>query len=139
MTLICVDNGCAAALEDAGAPLIGHVDMTVNEIARLILIDQVQQALEAPVSPIAVISALKSRGMGYNDVHSAGSPQFKTQFPDAPCHLPLAVLVGASAVQGAAAQPQDSQSVDSDQLVLDTITAFRRILVIASVMVPVNV
>lgn len=139
MPFVGVDDGRISPLEDTGPSVVGHVNMAMDEIARLILVNQIQQTLKSLMCPVAVVSVSKGRGVGDNNVYTSGTPQLKAQLPNAPCHLPLAVLMGAAVVKKTAAQTEDAQAFDGEQLVLNAIAALRRILFIAPVMISVDV
>ena len=64
--------------------------------------------------------------VGQHDIHPAGAADLPAQPPDAQAHLPLGVLVGAAAVERAAAQTEDAQTVDDDEPVVDTVAALGR-------------
>ena len=113
--------------------------MTVDEKTGLILVDQIHKGLEAPVDKILLVAQTPRGRMGQNDVHSLKLAQLPPQLADPAAHLLFRVLMGAAVIERAAAQSHDPQSLHADQIPVDTVTALRRDLLIAAVVIAVDI
>ena len=111
----------------------------MHQIPGLILIQQREKGLEAPMGHIVLIPEAPHRGMGQHNIHPAGQGQLEPQPVNAPAHLLFRILMGPAVIQGAAAQTQNAQPAHSDQLPVNALAALRRPLGIAAVVVAVYI
>ena len=107
----------------------------MHQISGLILIQQREKSLKAPMGHIVLIPEAPHRGMGQHNVHPAGQGQLQPQPVNAPAHLLFRILMGPAVIQGAAAQTQNAQPAHSDQLPVNALAALRRPLGIAAVVI----
>ena len=113
-----------AALGDAVA--IGAVDVAVDEVSGLVLVQQVVEALEAPVGEGVEVVQSPGGGVGEQDVEAAAAADLQSQPPDAHGHLPLGVHAQTVFIPVGAAQAQDAHPVLDHDPVLRAQAALRR-------------
>ena len=115
------------------------MDMAVYQVHGLVLFQQIPEAVKAPVRPVFRVAHTLRRCMGHHDIHTAGAPQLPAQAADPPAHLPLGILVFAGMIFAAAPQTQDPDAVVDNDMVINTVAALRRNLIIVHIMVTVNI
>ena len=135
-----IDDLCIPAAE---APLeaagIALVDVPVDENCRPVFLDQFQEGLVPSVRDIFLVSVSPYRCMCQDDIHSAGFTDLSAEFTDSAFHLPLAIRIEAFIVDHRSSKAKDTQSFHRNKTVLDTVTAFGRVLQIAAVMVAMDI
>ena len=118
---------------------VAHVDMAVEEVLGLVGVDDLQEALEAPVGKVVAVAHPLGGRVGQDDVHAAVFGDLPFELSDAAAHLLFGVLVGAGAVFPAAAQTQDPQTPVFHDVAVDAVAALGGLLLVAGVVVAVNV
>jgi len=111
----------------------------MHPILGFVSVHQVGVTSEATVDMVSSVSSPCRRGVRQHDVHTSCSTDLTAQSSDASLHLCFAVLVRTAIVQHAAAQPKDAHALADDELILDTITSFRRSFCIRTVVVTMNI
>ena len=118
VTLIGIDYLGAVVVDDPGYILsVGHMDVAVNQISRVIFVQQIRQRLETPVGRIFCVTQTGGGRMGHHNIHTPVPPELEPELADPAAHLCFGILVGAGPVLPAAAQTQNPDAV-VDQAVL---------------------
>ena len=108
----------------------------MKKVFWMIFIHQFQKSLKSPVWEIFHIIQLIGRRMGYKYIKSLMPPQFPPQFPDTCPHSPFCILVWCPwYIFHGTSQPQNTHTLVYINIIFNTDTAFRRFLLIFSVMI----
>ena len=85
-------------------PSVVHVNVTVDEIFRLIAVNKFAESVEAAMG--VIVTALHPRGgsVGDDDVHATCPANLPVAAANTPRHLLLGVLVDAAIIVGRAAK-----------------------------------
>ena len=116
-----------------------RMHVAVDQIARLIAVEQRQEGLKAAVGKVLRVAEAAGRGVRKHDIDAARAADLPAELPDAGFHLPLGVLVPPPGIQGAAAKTHDPQAAHRHELVFDALAALRRAQFVVVVMVPPDI
>lgn len=83
--------------------IIAKMYMPMEQVLRMIPVQQFQERLKAPVGRILQIPQAPRRRMGDDDIHAAAARQGEPQPPNTTLHLPIGILVRSRMILPAAA------------------------------------
>ncbi len=115
------------------------MDVPMDEITRLILINQPAEAFKPFVTWIFRIVDMSRRSVGKNNINAAPPPDCRPKPTDNRAHLPLCVLIRAAIVPVRSLQTKNIYSSNFYQPAVQVITTFRRLVFITNIMVALHI
>lgn len=111
------------------------VNVTVDKIPGLIFFNEPVKNPEATVTWVFGIVDKSRRGMGYNQINSAASPETKAHLAYKPGHLFLCILIDVAIIPSRSAKAYDAYIPEPDESSVDGHTPLWRRLSVAQVVV----
>ena len=112
------DGGLAAGALLRDTVVVGQMNMTVHEQARVILVEQIVEALEPSVRNGLEIVQMAGGSVGQQDIEALVPLDGKPPSADTIYHLLFGIHILTVAVFIRAAEPEDPHAVDLDELVV---------------------
>jgi hypothetical protein len=119
--------------------MVTHMHMSMDKITGSELLQQIPEPFESGMGKVLPVSYFPGGRVGDQNIKAFFPPDAWQQFQNPPVHLILGILVCPRFVTHGTAEPHKTNSLIFKNFPVNTDTAFRRRLLIAVIMIPVDI